>query len=72
MRNERLVATPALLVFSRVSFQIKVVRKSLQMTSYRGMTCQYLRNNICVSGPIFVKLANDLNPSSLSPTAIAG
>ena len=33
-------------------------------------TWQYFHNNIYVSGPIFVKLANDFNPSCLSPTFV--
>ena len=31
---------------------------------------QYFHNNIYVSGPILVKLANELNPSCLSPTFV--
>ena len=67
---KRLVDAPAFLVLSCVLFMIDrttaQVEKVKKMASYSGMAV--FLNNIYVSGPIFVKLANDFNRSYSSPT----
>ena len=63
------VAAPALLVLSRALFLID--RMKWMLRSRWWGRCPFLPSkNIYVSGPIFVKLAYDFNPSCLSPTFV--
>ena len=53
-------------MIDRTTSQIEVVRK---VASNRGMTV-FPQQYIYVSGPIFVKLANEFYPSCVSPTFV--
>ena len=71
IQMKRPVAAPALLVLSRVLFMIDCMTAGIEVVSKmarsRTMTV-FPQQYTYASGPIFVKLANDFNPSCLSTT----